>query len=39
VEAVSSLYITASLGNAIVFAILIAVLLFRPWGLLGQARV
>jgi branched-chain amino acid transport system permease protein len=39
VEAVSSLYIEASLGNAIVFAILIAVLLFRPWGLLGQARV
>lgn len=38
VEAVSSLYIEASLGNAIVFAILIAVLLFRPWGLLGQAR-
>lgn len=39
VEAISSLYITASLGNAIVFAILIAVLLFRPWGLLGQARI
>jgi branched-chain amino acid transport system permease protein len=39
VEAVSSLYITASLGNAMVFAILIAVLLFRPSGLLGRARV
>jgi len=39
VESVSNLYITASLGNAIVFAILIAVLLFRPWGLLGQARI
>ncbi|HEV3348518.1 MAG TPA: branched-chain amino acid ABC transporter permease [Methylomirabilota bacterium] len=39
VEAVSSLYISASLGNAIVFAILIAVLLYRPWGILGQARV
>jgi branched-chain amino acid transport system permease protein len=39
VEAVSSLYITASLGNAMVFAILIAVLLLRPWGLLGRARV
>jgi branched-chain amino acid transport system permease protein len=39
VESVSNLYITASLGNAIVFVILIAVLLFRPWGLLGQARI
>jgi len=39
VEAVSSLYISASLGNAIVFGILIVVLLYRPWGLLGQARV
>ena len=39
VEALSSLYISASLGNAIVFAILIAVLLYRPWGLFGQARV
>jgi branched-chain amino acid transport system permease protein len=39
VEAVTSLYIEASLGNAMVFAILIAVLLFRPWGLLGQARL
>ena len=39
VEALSSLYISASLGNAIVFAILIAVLLYRPWGILGQARV
>ena len=39
VEALSSLYISASLGNAIVFAILIAVLLYRPWGIFGQARV
>jgi branched-chain amino acid transport system permease protein len=39
VEALSSLYISASLGNAIVFAILIVVLLYRPWGILGQARV
>jgi branched-chain amino acid transport system permease protein len=39
VEALSSLWISASLGNAIVFAILIAVLLYRPWGILGQARV
>lgn len=39
VEALSSLYLSGSLGNAIVFAILIAVLLFRPWGLLGRARV
>ncbi len=39
VEAVSSLYISASLGTAIVFAILILVLLYRPWGLFGQARV
>jgi len=39
VESVSNLYITASLGNAIVFVILIAVLLLRPWGLLGQARI
>lgn len=38
VEAVSTLYIAASLGNALVFAMLIAVLLFRPWGLLGRAR-
>ena len=39
VEALSSLYISASLGNAIVFAILIAVLLCRPWGIFGQASV
>jgi branched-chain amino acid transport system permease protein len=39
VEALSSLYISASLGNAIVFAILIAVLLYRPWGIFGQASV
>lgn len=39
VEALSSLYISASLGNAIVFAILIVVLLYRPWGIFGQARV
>jgi branched-chain amino acid transport system permease protein len=39
IEAVSSLYISASLGTAIVFAILIAVLLYRPWGIFGQARV
>jgi branched-chain amino acid transport system permease protein len=39
VEALSSLWISASLGNAIVFAILIGVLLYRPWGILGQARV
>jgi len=39
VEALSSLYISASLGNAIVFAILIAVLLYRPWGIFGQAKV
>ncbi len=39
VEALSSLYISASLGNAIVFAILIAVLLYRPWGIFGQAQV
>lgn len=39
VEALSSLWISASLGNAIVFAILIVVLLYRPWGILGQARV
>lgn len=38
VEAVSTLYIAASLGNALVFVMLIAVLLFRPWGLLGRAR-
>jgi branched-chain amino acid transport system permease protein len=39
VEALSSLYISASLGTAIVFAILIAVLLYRPWGIFGQARI
>ncbi len=39
VEALSTVYISASLGNAIVFAILIAVLLYRPWGIFGQARV
>ena len=39
VEALSSLWISASLGNAIVFGILIVVLLYRPWGILGQARV
>jgi branched-chain amino acid transport system permease protein len=39
VEALSSLWISASLGNALVFAILIVVLLYRPWGILGQARV
>jgi branched-chain amino acid transport system permease protein len=39
VEALSSLWISASLGNAIVFAILIVVLLYRPWGIFGQARV
>lgn len=39
VEAMSSLWISASLGNAIVFAILIVVLLYRPWGIFGQARV
>lgn len=39
VEALSSLYISASLGNAIVFGILIAVLLYRPWGLFGRARL
>ena len=39
VEALSTLYISASLGNAIVFAILIVVLLYRPWGIFGQARV
>ena len=39
IEAVSSLYISASLGNAIVFAVLIGVLLYRPWGILGQARI
>jgi branched-chain amino acid transport system permease protein len=39
VEALSSLYVSASLGNATVFAILIAVLLYRPWGIFGQARV
>jgi branched-chain amino acid transport system permease protein len=39
VEAMSSLWISASLGNAIVFAILILVLLYRPWGIFGQARV
>jgi branched-chain amino acid transport system permease protein len=39
VEALSSLYISASLGNAIVFAILIGVLLYRPWGIFGQARL
>lgn len=38
IEAISSLFISASLANAIVFAVLIAVLLFRPWGILGQAR-
>ena len=39
VEALSSLYISASLGNAIVFAILIAVVLYRPWGIFGQPSV
>jgi branched-chain amino acid transport system permease protein len=39
VEAMSSLWISASLGNAFVFAILILVLLYRPWGIFGQARV
>lgn len=39
IEALSSLYISASLGNAIVFGILIAVLLYRPWGLFGRARL
>jgi branched-chain amino acid transport system permease protein len=37
VEAFSSLFFQASLGNAIVFGILIAVLLFKPSGLLGRA--
>jgi branched-chain amino acid transport system permease protein len=39
IEALSNLYISASLGNAIVFAVLIAVLLLRPAGILGQARI
>lgn len=39
VEAGATLFISASLSNAIVFAILIVVLLFRPWGILGQARL
>ncbi len=39
VEALSSLYISASLGTAIVFGILITVLLYRPWGLFGRARL
>jgi branched-chain amino acid transport system permease protein len=39
VEAMSSLWISASLGNAFVFAILILVLLWRPWGIFGQARL
>jgi branched-chain amino acid transport system permease protein len=39
IESLSNLYISASLGNAIVFAVLIAVLLFRPSGILGQARI
>ena len=38
VEVFSSLFIAASLGNAIVFAVLIAVLLFKPSGILSQAR-
>jgi branched-chain amino acid transport system permease protein len=37
VEALSSLYFTASFGNVMVFLILIAVLLYRPSGLLGRA--
>jgi branched-chain amino acid transport system permease protein len=39
VEALSSLWISASLGSAILFAILILVLLCRPWGIFGRARV
>ena len=39
VEALSSLYISASLGNAIVFAILIVFMLVRPTGLLGTRAI
>jgi branched-chain amino acid transport system permease protein len=37
VEALSGLFLAASLGNAIVFTILILVLLFKPSGILGRA--
>jgi branched-chain amino acid transport system permease protein len=37
VEALAGLFLVASLGNAIVFGILILVLLFRPAGLLRRA--
>lgn len=37
VEALTGLFLVASLGNAIVFGILILVLLFRPAGLLRRA--
>src|SRR5262249_6354473 len=38
VEALSSLAFSASFGSVVVFGILIAVLLFKPAGLLGQTR-
>lgn len=37
IEAVGNILITASLSNVLVFALLIATLLFRPWGLFGRA--
>jgi branched-chain amino acid transport system permease protein len=36
VESVSSVYLTGSLGNALVFLIVIFVLVFKPSGLLGE---
>jgi branched-chain amino acid transport system permease protein len=36
VEALSSLFLKSSLGNAVTFALLILVLLFRPNGLFAR---
>jgi branched-chain amino acid transport system permease protein len=36
IEAAGGLFLTASLGNALVFALLMVVLLVRPWGLFGR---
>jgi branched-chain amino acid transport system permease protein len=35
-EAAGGLFVTASLGNTLVFALLMVVLLVRPWGLFGR---
>lgn len=38
IEALSSVFISASLGNAVLFLILSVVLVFKPSGLFGRAR-